>query len=106
MSEHRIQWAAIAWQPGNHPLEQKKVAAGPCTLLRFAPGFADPNPCQRSHVLHVLEGTLTIALDHGEAQCCAGESFVLRPGTVHKVRNDAEIPVVLLAVSDLSWPGA
>jgi gentisate 1,2-dioxygenase len=106
MSEHRISWPAIAWQPGNHPLEQKKVARGPCTLLRFGPGFADPNPCERSHVLHVLEGTLTIALRDAEAQCSAGESFVLPPGSVHQVRNDTQDDVVLLAVSDLTWPGA
>jgi gentisate 1,2-dioxygenase len=106
MSEHRISWPEIAWQAGNHPLERKKVAPGPCTLLRFGPGFADPNVCLRSHVLHVLEGTLTVALGDAETPCAAGESFVLPPGTAHQVRNDTDRDVVLLAISDLTWPGA
>jgi hypothetical protein len=104
MSEPRIPWPEIPWQPGGHPLERKKVAPGPCTLLCFASGFADPNTCERSHVLHILEGTLTIELAGGVAQCGAGESFVLPKGTLHRVRNDSAADVILLAVSDISWP--
>ena len=103
MSEHRIPWPALDWQPGGHPLEQKKVAPGPCTLLRFRPGFADPNLCERSHVLHVLEGTLTVELRDGVAQCSAGESLLLPKGTPHRARNDGASDVVLLAISDVAW---
>jgi hypothetical protein len=106
MSEYHIPWPEIAWQPGSHPLEQKKVAHGPCTLLRFRPGFADPNPCERSHVLHVLEGTLTLELRDGVAQCRQGESVLLPQGTLHRARNDSQNDVILLAISDLTWPSA
>lgn len=104
MDERRIVWAEIPWEAGNHPLEMKKVAPGqPCTLLRFLPGFADPNLCQRSHVLHVLEGVLTLELADGVDYVSAGESYVLAPGTAHRARNDSSAELVMLAVSDIRW---
>jgi len=104
MSERRVAWPEIPWEAGNHPLELKKVAPGqPCTLLRFLPGFADPNMCRRSHVLHVLEGVLTVEFQNGIDYVSAGESYVLRPGTAHRARNDSPAELLMLAVSDIHW---
>lgn len=104
MNERRIPWPEIPWEAGNHPLELKKVAPGqPCTLLRFLPGFADPNMCQRSHVLHVLQGVLTIELEDGLDYVSAGESYVLNTGTSHRARNDSPLELLVLAVSDILW---
>jgi len=104
MNERRVPWQDIPWEAGNHPLEMKKVAPGqPCTLLRFLPGFADPNMCQRSHVLHVLEGVLTIEHADGLDYIAAGETYVLSPGTSHRARNDAPAELLVLAISDISW---
>lgn len=104
MSERRIPWPEIPWEAGNHPLEMKKVAPGqPCTLLRFLPGFADPNICQRSHVVHVLEGVLTVELADGIDYVAAGESYVLSSGTPHRARNDSPAELLLLAISDVSF---
>ena len=103
MDEHRIPWPEMAWQPGNHPLEQKKVAPGPCALLRFRPGFADPNLCERSHVMHIIEGTLTLELRDSVAEYRPGQSVLLPKGTAHRARNDSQSDVVVLAVSDVTW---
>jgi len=104
MNERRIPWHEIPWEAGNHPLELKKVAPGrPCTLLRFLPGFVDPSPCERSHVLHVLEGVLTLELADGVDHVSAGESYVLTPGTQHRARNDSPVELLMLAVSDVRW---
>lgn len=102
MHDAHIVWEALDWEQGQHPLEHKKTLPGqPCVLLMFMPGFADPNLCQRSHVLHVLSGVLTLELTERVARCAAGETFVLAPGSAHRARNDGTEPVVLLAVSDL-----
>lgn len=105
MSATHVAWEELPWEPGNHPLEFKKTVAGrPLVLLMFMPGFADPNPCQRSHLLHVLEGQLTLGLDGGEAtELGPGESCLLDAGTVHRARNDGDAPVLVLALSDLRW---
>jgi hypothetical protein len=104
MSATHVIWEELPWQQGNHPLEFKKVVPGrPCVLLMFMPGFADPNLCQRSHVLHVLEGRLSLELEGQRLSLGAGESCVLEAGTSHRARNDEHEPVILLALSDLRW---
>jgi mannose-6-phosphate isomerase-like protein (cupin superfamily) len=104
MSATHVVWDELPWQQGNHPLEFKKVVEGrPCVMLMFMPGFADPNLCQRSHVLHVLEGQLSLELEGQKLQLGPGECCVLAAGTSHRARNDAAEPVIVLAVSDLGW---
>lgn len=104
MSAAHVIWEDLPWERGNHSLEFKKTVPGqPCVLLMFMPGFADPNLCERSHVLHVLEGTLTLELGEQVGRYAAGETCVLPAGTAHRARNDGGEPVVLLAISDLRW---
>ena len=105
MSATHVTWEDLAWEQGNHPLEFKKTVAGrPLVLLMFMPGFVDPNPCHRSHLLHVLEGRLTLGLEGGGVEELGpGESCLLDPGTEHRARNDGDQPVVVLALSDLRW---
>jgi len=90
----------VPWQPGNHPLERKKVSDGGLTLLEFAPGFSDPNVCERSHVLFVLEGTLTLELRAETVAVQAGNAFWLDRGTEHRASNRGNVPVVLFVASD------
>jgi hypothetical protein len=103
ISTHVI-WDELPWQQGNHPLEFKKVVPEtPCVLLMFMPGFSDPNLCQRSHVLHVLEGLLTLELEGEVLRVAAGQSCVLPADTTHRARNDDAEPAIVLALSDLRW---
>jgi mannose-6-phosphate isomerase-like protein (cupin superfamily) len=101
MSHAHVNWDALPWQQGNHPLEHKKIAPEKsCTLLMFMPGFVDPNLCSRSHVLYILEGTLSVGIGDEVVRVRAGELLILEPNTLHRAQNDADQPVVLLAVSD------
>ena len=101
MSHAHVIWDELPWQQGNHPLEHKKIAPEKsCTLLMFMPGFLDPNWCPRSHVLHILEGTLSVALAEGSVQVRAGELLILEANTPHRASNEGTEPVVLLALSD------
>lgn len=107
MSYALVNWEALPWQQGNHPLEHKKIAPErSCTLLMFMPGFADPNLCSRSHVLYVLEGRLSVGIGDELVRVGAGELLILEPNTLHRAQNDAAEPVVILALSDapLSLP--
>jgi quercetin dioxygenase-like cupin family protein len=69
--------------------------------LRFAPGFADPNLCERSHAIYVLEGVLELELEEGTRRVAAGEGCWLDRGTRHRARNPGGTPVVAFVVSDL-----
>jgi quercetin dioxygenase-like cupin family protein len=96
MAHERLDFARIDWQAGGHPLERKKLGAlGGATLLRFEPGFEDPNWCVNGHAGYVLEGTLRLTLDDGAIEAGAGQGFVLDPGTRHRASNPGAVPVVL-----------
>lgn len=96
-----MNWEELPWQRGNHPLEHKKIAPErSCTLLMFMPGFRDPHPCPRSHVLHVLEGTLTLAIGTETVRVAAGELLILEANTAHHAANEGDVPVLLVAISD------
>ena len=87
---------ALPWQPGNHPLERKKLGLlGGATLLRFEPGFQDPNWCTNGHVAYVLEGMLRLQLRDTVLDVLAGQGFVLDPGEAHRASNPGFEPVVL-----------
>ena len=96
-----IDFAAAPWQPGAHPLERKKVATdAPLTLLEFAPGFVDPNPCRRGHAAFILEGEIALVLEDGtEVRAIAGNAFYLDAGTVHRARNPGDRPARLFVYS-------
>jgi quercetin dioxygenase-like cupin family protein len=91
----------LEWTPGTHPLESKKVPANGLVLLRFDPGFSDPNWCERSHVLYVLQGTLRVELDATAVEICPGQALWLEPGTRHRASVTRAEPVLVLAVSDI-----
>jgi quercetin dioxygenase-like cupin family protein len=102
----KIPFPSLPFAPGGHPLERKKLAAHPSVaLLEFAAGFADPNWCTRAHVLHVLQGELTLELDTAREVLRRGDACVIDAGTRHRAVNEGGEPVVLFAVSDLVWPG-
>jgi quercetin dioxygenase-like cupin family protein len=96
-----IDFGATPWLPGAHALERKKTATDVAvTLLEFAPGFADPNPCRRGHAAFVLEGEIALVLENGtEVRAGAGSAFHLDPGTVHRARNPGDQPVRLFIYS-------
>jgi quercetin dioxygenase-like cupin family protein len=96
MAHERLDYPRIDWQPGAHPLEQKKLGAlGGATLLRFEPGFEDPNWCVNGHAGFVLRGTLRLAFDEGAVEVGEGEGFVIDPGTRHRAANAGKDAVVL-----------
>jgi quercetin dioxygenase-like cupin family protein len=102
MALTRIAFPSMPWHPGGHPLEKKKTqAALPVALLEFAPGFSDPNWCERAHVLFVLEGTLELELADGVTRLAAGECGSVDRGTRHRARNPGEEPCVLFVLSDV-----
>jgi hypothetical protein len=89
-------------QSPSHTLERKKTAEGrPAVLLEFLPGFVDPNPCLRSHVIYVLEGELELELRDGPRRIRAGEACWLDQGTEHRASNPGSCPTVAFIVSDL-----
>ena len=92
---------------GAHPLEHKKVCADrPAALLRVEPGFADPNWCERSHVIYVLAGTLELELRDGTRRVGAGDGCWLDAGTAHRASNSGDVPVVAFIVSDVTLVSA
>jgi mannose-6-phosphate isomerase-like protein (cupin superfamily) len=104
MSACLIDFAGMPWIPGAHPLERKK-AQGDVGLLRFAPGFADPTWCERSHVLYVLEGELTLELEHETLSIGSGQACRIEPGTPHRASNQSQHDALVLAISDLAALG-
>ena len=100
MSFTRLPFTSLAWTPGAHPLEQKKLIDGcPVVLLEFAPGFEDPNWCENGHAIYVLEGTLELVLDSGTERIHAGDGCVLDRNTRHKAKNPGNVPVRLFVVT-------
>lgn len=94
-------FSKLPWTPGTHPLERKKTSPTGLVMLEFAPGFADPNWCSRSHVLFVVEGTLTLELRDNSVVVEAGNAYSLAPGTEHRAQNLGDRAVVAFVVSDL-----
>jgi quercetin dioxygenase-like cupin family protein len=96
MAHEKIVFKEINWKQGAHPLEMKKsgLLEG-ATLLRFEPGFTDPNWCGNGHAGYVLEGTLRLQFEDGIMDVGQGEGFIIDPGTSHRASNPADVPVVL-----------
>jgi quercetin dioxygenase-like cupin family protein len=96
----RLPFSSFGWAPGAHPLEKKKVLAGhPVVLLEFAPGFEDPNWCEREHVMYVIEGELELVLRDRTEQLQAGDGCVIARNTRHRAKNSGHAPVRLFVVS-------
>jgi quercetin dioxygenase-like cupin family protein len=105
MSCTRIDFPDLAWGPGGHPLERKKACPDrPIVLLEFAPGFADPNWCERSHLVYVVSGTLSFQFAGGVEHFAAGQSCVIDAGTAHCARNDGAEVVVAFVASEIEVP--
>jgi mannose-6-phosphate isomerase-like protein (cupin superfamily) len=104
MAVTRIPFPAIDWMPSpTHPLEHKKVVPGrSAALLRFAPGFEDPNRCERSHVLYVVAGALELALDDGVVRVDAGEACWVDRGSAHRARNPGSVDAVVFIISEVA----
>jgi mannose-6-phosphate isomerase-like protein (cupin superfamily) len=104
MAVTRLPFAGIEWAKSpTHPLEKKKTVAGrSAALLQFAPGFADPNACERSHVLYVLAGTLELELDDRIERIAAGEACWVDRGSRHRARNPGDVDTVVFIVSDVA----
>jgi quercetin dioxygenase-like cupin family protein len=100
MSFTRLPFTALGWTAGGHPLEKKKIVEGrPVVLLEFAPGFEDPNWCERGHVIYVLEGGFELLLDDRTERLQAGDGCVVDRKMRHRARNPGSVPVRLLVVS-------
>ena len=96
----RLPFPALPWIAGPHALERKKSVEGAAgTLLEFAPGFSDPNWCERGHAGYVLSGALRLELQDAGTQLEAGEGFVIDPGTAHRATNPGTEPVRLFIMS-------
>jgi quercetin dioxygenase-like cupin family protein len=99
----RLPFTEVGWvQSPTHPLEQKKIIAGrSAALLQFAPGFADPNACARSHVIYVLQGVLELELEDRTERVAAGEACWIDRESRHRARNPGAETTVLFIVSDV-----
>ncbi len=101
MSFAHLPFASLAWTPGAHPLEKKKLVDGqPVVLLEFGVGFEDPNWCERGHIIYTISGALELVLADATERLDAGDGCVLNPGTPHRARNPGPHPVRLLVVSN------
>jgi quercetin dioxygenase-like cupin family protein len=101
MAWTRAPFAEQSWVQGAHPLEQKKVVPPGMTLLRFEPGFEDPNWCPRSHILFVVSGLLRVDFRDARVVVPAGEAIQIDSGTEHKVAVEGDQPTTLFVVSEL-----
>jgi quercetin dioxygenase-like cupin family protein len=100
MTFTRLPFSSVDWAAGAHSLEKKKsFADDPIIILEFAPGFADPNWCERGHIIHVLSGTLDLVLNERTEHIETGDACVLAPGTAHRAANPGSEPVRLFVVS-------
>ncbi len=100
MSFIRLPFQSLAWTPGAHPLEKKKLVEGqPVAMLEFAPGFEDPNWCERGHIIYVVSGALELVLDDRSERIEAGDACVLSAKTRHRARNPGNVPVRAFVVS-------
>ena len=96
-----LPFVSLDWTAGAHPLETKKLVEGqPVVLLEFAPGFEDPNWCERGHIIYVLDGVLDLVLDDRTERIAAGDGCRLDPTTRHRAKNPGNVPVRLFVVSD------
>jgi quercetin dioxygenase-like cupin family protein len=101
MTHQRIAFPGMEWMAGSHPLERKKnLPESPAAMIRFAPGFADPNWCGRAHVGLVLSGTLTMEFEEGAESYREGEAFVLTAGTRHRAANRGPDEVTVFIYSE------
>lgn len=102
MPVHHSRLAPLAFIPGGHPLESKQVGPDPrVARVRFDVGFEDPHVCQRSHVILVEDGELTLELDGSILTAAAGEVIRITAGTAHRASNQGNVPTTLLIISDL-----
>ncbi len=100
MSFTHLPFASVAWTPGAHPLEKKKIVDGqPVVMLEFGPGFEDPNWCERGHIIYAVSGALELRLADATERVATGEGCVLTAGTRHRARNPGTEPVRLLVIS-------
>ncbi len=100
MTRERLEFDAMEWRVGSHPLERKKFGAlGGATLLRFEPGFEDRSWCVAGHAGYVVDGVLRLAFDDGAEEYAAGQGFVIDPGTRHRASNPGAAPVTLFIAS-------
>lgn len=100
MSCDVIAFSTMPWSKGGHPLEHKKTCASRAlTLLRFDVAFEDPAWCANGHHIYVVEGALTLELEHGTVRLERGDACVLDPGTPHRARNPGATPVELFVLS-------
>jgi hypothetical protein len=93
----------LKWSQGPHPLEWKQVdpAFPSVARLRFEPGFADPNWCTASHIIHVESGALSLELVDGHLTLGPGEFIHLSKGTAHRAKNLGNVSAQLWIVSHL-----
>ncbi len=100
MSFTHLPFASLEWTTGAHPLEKKKVVDGhPVVMLEFAPGFEDPNWCERGHLIYALSGALELVLATRIERVTAGDGCVMPAGTRHRARNPGQSAVRLLVIS-------
>ena len=101
MAYTEVDFPDLPWTAGNHPLERKQVApTSPLAMLEFAPGFVDPNWCERSHVILVLRGVLEFELKDGVRRLERGKACIIDAGTAHRARNAADEPVLAFIASE------
>jgi len=85
-----LPFVSLDWTAGAHPLETKKLVEGqPVVLLEFAPGFEDPNWCERGHIIYVLDGVLDLVLDDRTERIAAGVASNKR-GRIDALAWDAD----------------
>ncbi|MFI5166817.1 MAG: cupin domain-containing protein [Thermoanaerobaculales bacterium] len=99
MAFTRLPLDSVVWAAGGNPLERKKTAAAGATVIEFAPGFADPNWCERAHVAYVLSGTLRLEVAGRIEEVAAGDGFVTDRGTPHRASNPGADPVRLFVIT-------
>ncbi len=92
----------MEWAQGAHPLEQKKVGPNGMTLLMFEPGFEDPNWCPRSHVVYVLQGTLSFAFETRTIAVAAGQALHIDAETPHRAFVGGGPAALVFIISDVA----
>jgi quercetin dioxygenase-like cupin family protein len=67
-------------------------------LFEMAPGFVEPQWCERGHAGYVVRGEYVTELDGQMWTMQTGQGFILPPGTRHRSRNNGSLPATLFIV--------
>ncbi|HEX7957519.1 MAG TPA: hypothetical protein VF508_11285 [Pyrinomonadaceae bacterium] len=97
MNGSRIDFDSLGWERAAEGLRCKSFERGGrrVRLLEFAPGYAEAEPCAKSHAGYVVAGELVLEFVGRAERLAAGDALVIE-GEPHRVKAGAAGALVFL----------